>query len=201
MELLSRLLPQVSLLHLETWQIDTASAQVILRVQSTQTLVHCPVCQFPTRRIHSRYTRTVADLPWAHCRVVWQLSVRKFFCANGRCTRRIFTERLPGVVAPWARRTTRLLEWLAHIALALGGAAGVRLSRRLGVAISRRTLLRVLRRLPMPSFASPTILGVDDFALRKRQLFGRAPLDLLSRRFVRPSAGEPERSQPTAVAA
>jgi hypothetical protein len=68
--------------------------------------------------------------------------------------------------------------------------------------------------LPLPSVASPTVLGVDDFALRKRQrygtvlidlerrqLFGRAPLDLLSRRFVRPSAGEPERSQPTAVAA
>jgi transposase len=63
MDLLSRLLPQAPLLHLETWQIDTATAQVTLRVQSTETLVHCPVCQFPTRRIHSRYTRTVSDLP------------------------------------------------------------------------------------------------------------------------------------------
>jgi transposase len=169
MELLSRLLPQASLLYLETWQIDPATAQVTLRVQSTETLVHCPVCQFPTRRIHRRYTRTVADLPWAHYRVVLQLSVRKFCCANGRCTRRIFTERLPGVVAPWARQTERLLHWLASIAEALGGAAGVRLSRGLGVPVSRRTLLRVLRRLPIPSFASPTVLGVDDVALRKRQ--------------------------------
>ena len=169
MELLPGLLPQAPLLHLETWQIDTTTAQVTLRVQSTQTLVSCPVCRFPTRRIHSRSRRTIADLPWAHYRVVWQLSVRKFCCANGRCPRRIVTERLPGVVAPWARRTERLLHWLAPIAVALGGAAGAQLSRCLGGAVSRRTLLRVLRRLPVPTLATPTVLGVDDCAMRTRQ--------------------------------
>jgi transposase len=100
MERLPGLLPDASLLHLETWHIDTITAQVTLWVQSTQTWVHCPVCRYPTRRIHSRYRRTVADLPWAHCRVVVQLGVRKFFCANGRCPRRIFTERLPGSWPP-----------------------------------------------------------------------------------------------------
>src|SRR5882724_5486714 len=147
---LPSLLPDAPALHRETWQMDAATAQVTLPVPSTPVRVPCPVCRFPTRRLHRRYRRTVADLPWAHDRVVWPLSVRTFCCAKGRCTRRMFTERRPGVVVPWARQTARLLHWLAAIAVALGGAAGVRLSRGLGVPVSRRTLLRVRRRLPLP---------------------------------------------------
>ena len=79
MELLSRLLPDGSPLHLETWSLDAVALQLTLRITSTQPLVHCPVCRFPTRRIHSRYRRTVADLPWAQVRVMLQLGVRKFF--------------------------------------------------------------------------------------------------------------------------
>jgi hypothetical protein len=79
MELLSRLLPQGAPLHLETSHLDEGAAQLTLRVTSMQAMGHCPVCRFPTRRIHSFYQRTLADLPWAHLRVVLQLRVRKFF--------------------------------------------------------------------------------------------------------------------------
>jgi transposase len=122
--LLSCVFPAGPPLHLDAWHMDDAARRLTLQVTSTRALVDCPVCQFPTQRIHSRYVRTVADLPWGPWRVVLHLQVRKFFCANGRCPRRIFTERLAPLVAPWARRTQRLVYWLAHVALALGGRAG-----------------------------------------------------------------------------
>ena len=132
--------------------------------------------------MHRRDVRTVADLLWGPWRVVLRLHVRKFFCANGRCTRRMFTERLAPLVAPWARRTQRLVQWLVHIAVALAGTAGARLSRSRGLAVSRHTLLRLLRRLPLPDVATSQVLGVDDWAVRKGRTSGTVVIDLERRR-------------------
>jgi transposase len=68
--------------------------------------------------------------------------------------------------------------------MALGGKAGVRLGQQWDVAVSRHTLLRGLRRQPAPAFPTPRVLGVDDFALRKRQTYGTILVDLERRQPV-----------------
>src|SRR5919108_5366398 len=148
---LTRLLPDATRLRLEACDVDDTTAQITLRVQSTQTRAPCPLCAIPARRIHSDYGRTLADLPWATYRVSLQLRVRKWFCRTRACPRRIFTERLPTVAAPWARRTLRLAPRLVALGVALGGKAGTPLGCQWGVAGSRNTLLRRLRQQPAPS--------------------------------------------------
>jgi transposase len=172
------------MLSLETWHVDDIVHQITLHVTSTHARVPCPLCHVPTARVHSRYARTVADLPWGIYAVCLQLRVRKFFCDNVACPRQIFTERLPTVAAPWARQTTRLVERVRALGVALGGAAGARLTPRFGLRASRDTLLRLVHRLPLPVVPPLSAIGIDDWAHRKRQRYGTIIVDLAQRRPV-----------------
>jgi transposase len=112
------------------------------------------------------------------------LRVRKFFCRTPSCVRRIFTERLPGIVAPWARTTERLTMLLRAIAFALGGEAGARLAKRIGVSPSPATLISLIRRTPLPNPPAARALGVDDWAHRKGRSYGTAIVDLERHRLI-----------------
>ena len=163
MELLQYLLPNQTDLALTSWNLNEATGQIVIALASTHQVAECPLCHCPSHRLHSRYERTLKDLPLAQFSLVILLAVGKFFCLNNSCERRIFSERLPHVVVPWARRTTRYTAKLKAMGLALGGAAASRLSHQLGYGYSRDSILRLIAKLPLPVIATPRILGVDDF--------------------------------------
>jgi hypothetical protein len=101
--------------------------------------------------------------------------VRRFFCLNAACSRRIFTERIAPLAEPHARRTVRLGGALLKIAWALGGEAGERQSKAHGMPVCAATLLSLLRQTREADLPPPRVLGVDDWVVLQKR--GRKKLN------------------------
>lgn len=180
--LMTHLLPPTRAVHLT--QVTVKPEDIRLQLTTTSPVAYCPRCAVPSSLVHSRYQRHLTDLPWGTRPVHIQLTVRKFVCRNLHCTRRIFTERVPELVTAYARKTHRLIAALQALGVALGGQAGARLAHRLGLPVCRDTLLRLVRRLPLPVIPLLQAIGVDDWAHRKRQRYGTIVVDLERQRPV-----------------
>jgi transposase len=146
---------------------------ILIAARTKAETATCPLCGQVCTRVHSRYRRTLLDLPWQGMSVRFHLTVRRFRCLNSECSRHIFAERIPSVAACHGQKTTRLSQALLRLTWLTGGEAAARIARLLGLTLSPDSFLYRLKAAGQnqrPPVTAPRVLGVDDFAFRRSHI-------------------------------
>ncbi|MFA1674593.1 ISL3 family transposase, partial [Rhizobium mongolense] len=146
----------------------------------------CPDCRHQSRSRHGWSYRRLQDLPIQGNAVTVKLQLRRWRCTYRQCRRQTFTDRVPAIASPYARRTTRVAEMVGLLGHSTGGRPGERLMRRLGMSISDDTILRHLKRNAARIDDDPParIVGIDDWSWRKSWRYGTIIADLERRKVL-----------------
>jgi transposase len=181
--------------HVE--RVRQLDGELLLVVRARRAGAACPDCRRRSTAPHSTYARRPADLPSLGQGVRLAVHVRRFYCQNAHCARRTFAEPFRGLLDPRAQRTRRLAAAQRQVAVQVGGQAGARLFTALAMPTSADSLLRLVRRAPLPVRRTPRVLGVDDWALKRGRTYGTILVDLEARHVVDLL---PDRSSPALAA-
>src|SRR5436305_2292116 len=183
------IIPEIPDICIEDVQV---AEEILLTVRTTSPTATCPCCGTVSKRVQGHYKRTLHDLPASGRPITLIVEVRRFFCKKSTCPRKIFTGRLPELCDPYAKLPKRLQEALCRLGLRVGGQAGADAADEQGMSGSRDTILRLVHRDKLPDPPKSRIVGIDDWAWKRRQRYGtlicdletRKPIELLEDRSV-----------------
>ena len=125
------------------------------------------------------YHRKVQDLPILGKRVQLEISSHEYECINDDCEVTSFAETFRGFLNTYSRMTERCADFICTLALETSCEGCARICRKLGIKVSGDTVIRLLLKrydsFPVPEAGD--VIGVDDFAYKKRHTYGTIIVD------------------------
>jgi transposase len=152
--------------------VAVAAGLLLVTARARAATAACPGCGAASGRVHSRYSRTLADAAIGGRQVEIVLAVRRFFCAAPDCRRKTFAEQVDGLTGQ------DLPQWIA--AAREAGLPGIA-SFAKGL---EQDLDAVTNGLTTSWSSGPVEGRVNHIKMVKRQTFGRAGLALLRKRVL-----------------
>ena len=147
---------------------NDSSVDIYLKSQSRRCF--CPKCYSELTEKRGTYTRTVQDLPILGKNTVLHVNAYEYRCTNVDCEVKSAAEDFSGFLDRYRRMTSRCLDFIITMALETSCEGASRVLGEMGIRTSGDTIIRILLREyeegPKPVCGS--IVGVDDFASRKR---------------------------------
>jgi transposase len=169
---------------LEMTSLSDTAEELLVSVTSHRASSPCPQCAMPSFAVHRSYHRHPRDLPCVGRPIRLVFTVRKFFCRNPDCSRKVFAERLPDFIEASSRLTKRLRTSVQDIGFATCGKGGEGLADKLGMPISDASLLWSLFLVPLPKVGKVRIVGIDDWSWRRGKRFGTIIVNLETHKII-----------------
>jgi len=139
----------------------------------------CPKCGAVSEHRHGTYERKVQDLPILGKSTWLSVNAYEYQCDNPSCNVTTFVENVNGFLSYYSRMTDRCADFICALAMGTSCEGSARICRAINLQTSGDSVIRLLtKRYTLQSVTEcGTIIGVDDFAFKKRHTYGTIIVD------------------------
>ena len=165
--------------ELEVRGIEETEKQIYIHLKSKSTSCECPRCHKMVTKKRATYERKVQDLPILGKSTRLHITAHEYACNNGSCSKVSFVEDFNGFLSYYGRMTERCADFICTLAMETSCEGSARICRAMNLHISGDSVIRLLtkRYRLQPVTECGSVIGIDDFAFKKRHTYGTIIVD------------------------
>lgn len=153
--------------------------KIKIHIKSVTESCECPECKQISNQYHGTYIRKVQDLPILGKQVELEITAHEYNCENDSCKVSTIAETYNGFLNYYSRMTERCADFISTLALETSCEGCSRICKEMGISISGDSVIRLLLKCfenQAPAECGE-IVGIDDFAFKKRNTYGTIIVD------------------------
>lgn len=131
-------------------KVEKSGGTLYIYCDIDHTVAKCKYCGMESSSVHSRYTRTVSDLPIQEYQVKLIITVPKYFCINEKCHHKTFAYILPFAEGN-SLRTKRLDAHIYEMGIRNSSLETKKQLSKSHISVSNSTVLRLIKKKQNPS--------------------------------------------------
>ena len=165
--------------EMEIAQICQGDKEIFVKMFARSKSCKCPKCSTVSKHRHGTYERKIQDLPILGKSTYLLVNTYEYQCDNPACDVTTFAENINGFLNYYSRMTDRCADFICTLALETSCEGCARICRAMNLRTSGDSVIRLLvKRYSMqPEAECGIIIGVDDFAFKKRHTYGTIIVD------------------------